>query len=92
MDLIMAGAAVEQLGALDRVVLGFGLVAVETPAHVDGLFECGDCLFAHVTMAVFAVQPGGDMRTVIEVHKVWHLVNRHPIDRLVFLNIFAQFL
>ena len=90
--LIMARPAIEQFGVLDRVIFGLGLVTIDAPAHVDGLFQRGDRLFAHIAMTVFAVQPGGDVRAVVEMDKIRHLINGNPINRLVFLHKCVEFL
>ena len=47
----MAGTAIQQFGALDRIVFGFGFVAINTPAHVHGLFYRGNSFCAHIAMA-----------------------------------------
>ena len=88
----MAGSAIEQLGAFDRIAFGPGFVTVDAPAHVDGLFNCFHSLFAHIAVAVLAVQPGRDVWAVIEMHKIRHLVDRDPINRFVLLYIRAEFL
>ena len=88
----MAGAAVKQFGALDRVGLGFGFMAVDAPTHIDGLFNGGNCLCAHIAMTIFTVQSGGDVGTMIEMNKIRHLVNRNPIDRFLCFNVTAQLL
>ena len=87
----MAGAAVEQLGALDRVILGFGFVTVNTPAHVDSLFKCGNGFFAHIAMAIFAVHTGCDVRAMVKVNKVRYLIDRDPLDGFILLNKIVQF-
>ena len=73
-------------GVIRCIVFGLCFVAVDAPAHINGLFQCGNRLFAHIAVAVFAVQSGGDMRAVVEMHEVGHLIDRHPIDWLVFLH------
>ena len=85
----MAGGAIKQLGAFDRVICGPGFVTVDAPTHVDGLLYCGYGLFTHIAVTVFAVQASCDVWPVIEMHKIRHLVNWNPIDGLVFLYICA---
>ena len=88
----MASTAIKQFSAFDHVILGFGFVTGDAPTHIYSLLECGNSLFAHVTMTIFAVQTGGDMWAMIEMHKIRHLVNRNPVDGLVFLYILIELL
>ena len=79
----MAGTAIKQFGALDRVALGFRFMAVDAPTHVHGLFNRGDSFGAHIAMTIFAVQSCCDVGTMVEMNKVRHLVYRNPIDWFV---------
>src|SRR5258706_7261570 len=76
-----------QLRIIIRIVLGIILstptVAVQAPAHIDCLLERLNRLLAHIAVAVFTVQPGSNVWAMIKMDEIRHLIDRHPIDRLV---------
>lgn len=85
----MTGNAIGQLGQHDRIVFEARPVTVETPAHVHLLGD-GHSHLADLAVALFAVQSGGNMRTVTEINEVWQNGNRHPGDGLVSLDVGNQ--
>ena len=85
----MTGNAIGQLGQHDRIICEARAVTAETPAHVHLLGD-GDRHLADLAVALFAVQSGGDVRTVAEINKVRQDGNRHPCDGLVLLDVTDQ--
>ena len=76
--LIMTCSTVGEFDELFLIVTSLFFVAVQAPAHVHDLRVFGDLDLAHVAVAVLAVEPGGDVGTVVEMHEFGYFGNRHP--------------
>ena len=74
----MASAAIRELRQSLRIVGKSRFVAVQTPAHIDGLWVSGDFNLGHITMTILTVKSRGDMRAMGEMDEVRHLCDRHP--------------
>ena len=101
----MAGAAIGKFGALleqhrrhGRIVIRIVLeiifrlrsVTSQTPTHIQHLRVLLHRHLGHVAMTIFAVQPGRDVRSMIEVNEIRHVRHGHPLDRLAFHDVIAQ--
>lgn len=76
----MASAAVGKLVQLGAVIAGRFDVTIETKTHVEHLRVFGHRQLGHIPVALFAVFPRRDVRTMIKVNEIRHLRHGHPLN------------
>jgi len=86
----MTRATIGQLDQLFRIIRGLAAMTFQTPTHIHHLWVLCDLHFRHITVAFFAVQSRGNMRSMHEVDKVRHLCDRHPFNWLVIEDVILQ--
>lgn len=65
-------------GIILEIILRARLVAVKAPTHVHHLRVLSDGHLGHITVTFFAIEPGRNVWTMCEMHKVRHLRYRNP--------------
>ncbi len=72
------------------IVFGATPVTVETPAHVHHLRILRHRDLGHIAMTSFTIQTSSNMWPVNKMHKVWHLRDRHPLNRFILFDVIQE--
>ena len=75
----MARATVGEFNQQFMVLARDRLVTFQAESHIEDLRIFGNGHLAHIAVTVFAVLSCGHMGTMIELNKVRHLRNWHPL-------------
>lgn len=86
----MAGGAIGQLCQHHWIIFETGFMACQAPTHIHFLW-LGNGHLAELAVAVFTVQPRGNVGAVAEIDKVRQDGHRDPLDGLVLLHVGSQF-